>query len=29
VPYDISAVQQRMRAVFLPEPLAQRLMLGR
>jgi predicted phosphodiesterase len=29
VPYDISAVQERMRAAHLPEPLAQRLMLGR
>ena len=29
VPYDISAVQARMRAVRLPEPLVQRLSLGR
>ncbi len=29
VPYDVSAVQERMRAAHLPEPLAQRLMLGR
>ncbi len=29
VPYDISAVQERMRSAHLPEPLAQRLMLGR
>jgi diadenosine tetraphosphatase ApaH/serine/threonine PP2A family protein phosphatase len=29
VPYDISAVQERMRSARLPEPLAQRLMLGR
>ncbi len=29
VPYDISVVQQRMRAAQLPEPLVQRLALGR
>lgn len=29
VPYDIAAVQQRMRAARLPEPLVQRLSLGR
>jgi predicted phosphodiesterase len=29
VPYDIPAVQQRMRGARLPEPLAQRLALGR
>ena len=29
VPYDISAVQERMRAAQLPEPLAQRLFIGR
>jgi predicted phosphodiesterase len=29
VPYDIPAVQERMRAAHLPEPLATRLMLGR
>ena len=29
VPYDISAVQARMRAARLPEPLAQRLVVGR
>jgi len=29
VPYDISGVQARMRAVRLPEPLVQRLSLGR
>lgn len=29
VPYDVSAVQGRMRTAHLPEPLAQRLMLGR
>ncbi|HTT32580.1 MAG TPA: metallophosphoesterase family protein [Methylomirabilota bacterium] len=29
VPYDIAAVQARMRAVHLPEPLVQRLMVGR
>ena len=29
VPYDIPAVQGRMRAVRLPEPLVQRLSLGR
>ena len=29
VPYDISAVQERMRAAHLPEPLVQRLMVGR
>lgn len=29
VPYDIPAVQERMRAVHLPEPLVQRLSLGR
>jgi predicted phosphodiesterase len=29
VPYDISAVQERMRAARLPEPLAQRLLVGR
>jgi diadenosine tetraphosphatase ApaH/serine/threonine PP2A family protein phosphatase len=29
VPYDISVVQQRMRAARLPEPLVQRLMVGR
>src|SRR6266478_699656 len=29
VPYDISSVQERMRQARLPEPLVQRLMLGR
>jgi diadenosine tetraphosphatase ApaH/serine/threonine PP2A family protein phosphatase len=29
VPYDIAAVQSRMRAVRLPEALVQRLSLGR
>jgi predicted phosphodiesterase len=29
VPYDINAVQQRMRAAHLPEPLIQRLVVGR
>jgi diadenosine tetraphosphatase ApaH/serine/threonine PP2A family protein phosphatase len=29
VPYDISVVQQRMRAAHLPEPLVQRLVVGR
>jgi predicted phosphodiesterase len=29
VPYDIAAVQERMRAARLPEPLVQRLLLGR
>jgi diadenosine tetraphosphatase ApaH/serine/threonine PP2A family protein phosphatase len=29
VPYDVSAVQERMRAARLPEALAQRLSLGR
>jgi diadenosine tetraphosphatase ApaH/serine/threonine PP2A family protein phosphatase len=29
VPYDISAVQERMRAVHLPEALVQRLIVGR
>jgi diadenosine tetraphosphatase ApaH/serine/threonine PP2A family protein phosphatase len=29
VPYDISAVQERMRAARLPEPLVQRLTAGR
>jgi len=29
VPYDISAVQERMRAARLPEPLVQRLVVGR
>jgi predicted phosphodiesterase len=29
VPYDISAVQARMRAAHLPEPLVQRLQVGR
>lgn len=29
VPYDIAAVQARMRAAGLPEPLAQRLAVGR
>ncbi len=29
VPYDISVVQQRMRAAHLPEPLVQRLVMGR
>lgn len=29
VSYDIAAVQQRMRAVHLPEPLVQRLVAGR
>jgi len=29
VPYDISMVQQRMRAARLPEPLVQRLTVGR
>jgi hypothetical protein len=29
VPYDIVAVQERMRAARLPEPLVQRLVVGR
>jgi predicted phosphodiesterase len=29
VPYDISSVQERMRAAHLPEPLVQRLVVGR
>jgi predicted phosphodiesterase len=29
VPYDIATVQQRMRSAHLPEPLVQRLILGR
>jgi predicted phosphodiesterase len=29
VPYDISAVQERMRTARLPEPLVQRLIVGR
>jgi predicted phosphodiesterase len=29
VPYDISAVQERMRAAHLPEPLIMRLIVGR
>lgn len=29
VPYDIEAVQRRMRAAHLPEPLVQRLVVGR
>lgn len=29
VPYDIAAVQERMRAAHLPEPLVQRLIVGR
>jgi diadenosine tetraphosphatase ApaH/serine/threonine PP2A family protein phosphatase len=29
VPYDIAAVQKRMRAAHLPEPLVQRLSVGR
>jgi len=29
VPYDISVVQKRMRAAHLPEPLVQRLTVGR
>jgi diadenosine tetraphosphatase ApaH/serine/threonine PP2A family protein phosphatase len=29
VPYDISEVQARMRASRLPEPLVQRLVVGR
>jgi diadenosine tetraphosphatase ApaH/serine/threonine PP2A family protein phosphatase len=29
IPYDISAVQERMRAAHLPEPLVQRLIVGR
>jgi diadenosine tetraphosphatase ApaH/serine/threonine PP2A family protein phosphatase len=29
VPYDITAVQSRMRAAGLPEPLAERLAAGR
>lgn len=29
VPYDITAVQERMRAAQLPEPLVQRLIVGR
>jgi len=29
VPYDISVVQERMRAAHLPEPLVQRLVVGR
>jgi len=29
VPYNIPAVQQRMRQAGLPEPLVQRLSLGR
>jgi predicted phosphodiesterase len=29
VPYDVAAVQERMRAAHLPEPLVQRLSIGR
>lgn len=29
VPYDIATVQERMRAARLPEPLSQRLSVGR
>jgi predicted phosphodiesterase len=29
VPYDVAAVQERMRSVHLPEPLVQRLVMGR
>jgi predicted phosphodiesterase len=29
VPYDVAAVQERMRAARLPEPLVQRIMVGR
>lgn len=29
VPYDVASVQERMRAAHLPEPLAQRLVVGR
>ena len=29
VPYDVAAVQERMRAAHLPEPLVQRLLVGR
>jgi len=29
VPYDVAAVQKRMRAAHLPEPLVQRLVVGR
>jgi predicted phosphodiesterase len=29
IPYDVSQVQERMRAAHLPEPLIQRLLLGR
>jgi len=29
VPYDIEAVQRRMRAAHLPEALVQRLVVGR
>src|SRR5580692_8267243 len=29
VPYDISSVQERMRSAHLPEPLVQRLIVGR
>ncbi|MGH9677408.1 MAG: metallophosphoesterase family protein, partial [Candidatus Acidiferrum sp.] len=29
VPYDIAAVQERMRAAKLPEPLIHRLVVGR
>jgi len=29
VPYDIPAVQERMRRAHLPEPLVQRLLAGR
>jgi diadenosine tetraphosphatase ApaH/serine/threonine PP2A family protein phosphatase len=29
VPYDIGSVQERMRAAKLPEPLIQRLIVGR
>jgi len=29
VPYDISAVQERMRNAKLPEPLVQRIVVGR
>jgi len=29
IPYDVAAVQKRMRAAHLPEPLVQRLLVGR
>jgi diadenosine tetraphosphatase ApaH/serine/threonine PP2A family protein phosphatase len=29
VPYDIAAVQERMRTARLPDPLVQRLLIGR